>query len=184
MNRSLAANVLLMSLLAAAPLAQASDATRATFGSMPDGQKVEVVTLDDGHGFTARVISLGASLQSLMLPDRHGKLADVVLAYPNLQDYLAKPQYFGSTVGRYANRIGHGRFALDGKSYQLTLNDGPNALHGGVKGFDKVVWSVVKVVKGPEPSVTLQYVSPDGDQGFPGTLTATAIKLPPRPPTR
>ncbi|MBA2079938.1 aldose epimerase family protein [Rhodanobacter sp. PCA2] len=174
MNRSLAANVLLMSLLAAAPLAQASDATRATFGSMPDGQKVEVVTLDDGHGFTARVISLGASLQSLMLPDRHGKLADVVLAYPNLQDYLAKPQYFGSTVGRYANRIGHGRFALDGKSYQLTLNDGPNALHGGVKGFDKVVWSVVKVVKGPEPSVTLQYVSPDGDQGFPGTLTATA----------
>lgn len=174
MNRSLAANVLLLSLLAAAPLAQASDATRATFGTTPDGQKVEVVTLDDGHGFTARVISLGASLQSLMLPDRHGKLADVVLAYPNLQDYLAKPQYFGATVGRYANRIGHGRFTLDGKSYQLTLNDGPNALHGGVKGFDKVVWSVVKVVKGPEPSVTLQYVSPDGDQGFPGKLTATA----------
>jgi aldose 1-epimerase len=152
----------------------ATDARQATFGTMPDGQKVEVVTLDDGHGFTARVISLGAALQSLMLPDRHGKSADVVLAYPDLHDYLADPQYFGASVGRFANRIGKGRFTLDGKTYQLTLNDGPNSLHGGTKGFDKVVWQVVKVVKSPEPSVTLRYVSPDGDQGYPGTLTATA----------
>jgi len=161
-------------LLAAPWLCAAADASRAAFGTMPDGRKVEVVTLDDGHGFTARVISLGASLQSLMLPDRHGKLADVVLAYPNLQDYVAKPQYFGATVGRFANRIAKGRFTLDGKAYRLTLNDGPNSLHGGTKGFDKVAWQVVKVVKSPEPSVTLRYVSPDGDQGYPGTLTATA----------
>lgn len=174
MNRRFAANALLMSLLVVAPLAQATDATQTPFGTMPDGRKVDVVTLDDGHGFTARIISLGASLQSLMLPDRHGKLADVVLAYPDLKDYLAKPQYFGASVGRYANRIAKGRFTLDGKTYQLTINDGPNTLHGGVKGFDKVVWKIVKVVKGPDPSVTLQYVSPDGDQGFPGTLTATA----------
>jgi aldose 1-epimerase len=174
MNRHLVACAFSLPLLAAPWLCAATDASRATFGTMPDGRKVEAITLDDGHGFTARVISLGASLQSLTLPDRHGKLADVVLAYPNLQDYLAKPQYFGATVGRYANRIAKGRFTLDGKAYQLTVNDGPNTLHGGVEGFDKVVWKIVKVVKGPDPGVTLQYVSPDGDQGFPGTLTTTA----------
>ena len=174
MNKHLIACAISLPLLAAPWLCAAADASRAVFGTMPDGRKVEVVTLDDGHGFTARVISLGASLQSLMLPDRDGKLADVVLAYPNLQDYVAKPQYFGATVGRFANRIAGGRFTLDGKSYQLTLNDGPNSLHGGAKGFDKVVWQVMKVVKSPEPSVTLRYVSPDGDQGYPGTLTATA----------
>ncbi|TAL74200.1 MAG: galactose mutarotase [Rhodanobacter sp.] len=174
MNKHLVVCGIAFPLLIASWLCAAADASRATFGTLPNGNKVEVVTLDDGHGFTARVISLGASLQSLMLPDRHGKLADVVLAYPNLNDYLAKPQYFGATVGRFANRIAKGRFTLDGKSYQLTLNDGPNSLHGGTKGFDKVVWQVVKVVKAPEPSVTLRYVSPDGDQGYPGTLTATA----------
>ncbi|MFK2878365.1 aldose epimerase family protein [Rhodanobacter hydrolyticus] len=174
MNRHLAVCAFFLSGLAAPCLCTAADVSRATFGTLPDGRKVEVLTLDDGHGFTARVISLGASLQSLMLPDRHGKLADVVLAYPDLHDYLAKPQYFGATVGRFANRIAKGRFTLDGKSYQLTINDGPNSLHGGTKGFDKVVWQVVKVVKSPEPSVTLQYVSPDGDQGYPGRLTATA----------
>lgn len=174
MNKHLVVCGIAFPLLIASWLCAAADASRATFGTLPNGNKVEVVTLDDGHGFTARVISLGASLQSLMLPDRHGKLADVVLAYPNLNDYLVKPQYFGATVGRFANRIAKGRFTLDGKSYQLTLNDGPNSLHGGTKGFDKVVWQVVKVVKAPEPSVTLRYISPDGDQGYPGTLTATA----------
>lgn len=168
------AGALVLWLLATCAVDAATNATTADFGTMPDGRKVEVVTLNDGHGFTARVISLGASLQSLVLPDRHGKLADVVLAYPDLHDYLAKPQYFGATVGRFANRIAKGRFTLDGKSYQLTLNDGPNSLHGGTKGFDKVLWQVVKVVQSPEPSVTLRYVSPDGDQGYPGTLTATA----------
>ncbi|BFI97308.1 MAG: galactose mutarotase [Rhodanobacter sp.] len=174
MNKRLIAGACLVPLLAVAAPVAASDASRATFGTMPDGHKVEAVTLDDGHGFTARVIALGASLQSLAVPGRNGKPVDVVLAYPDLHDYLAKPQYFGATVGRFANRIAKGRFVLDGKTYQLTLNDGPNSLHGGTKGFDKVLWQVVKVVKSPEPSVTLQYVSPDGDQGYPGTLTATA----------
>ena len=173
MNKRIAGSVFLVSLFAIASPGMAADASRADFGSLPDGAKVERVTLDDGHGFVAHVITLGASLQSLTLPDRDGKLADVVLAYPALGDYLAKPQYFGATVGRFANRIGKGRFTLDGKTYQLTLNDGPNTLHGGTKGFDKVVWTITKVTRGPDPSVTMQYVSPDGE-GFPGKVTATA----------
>lgn len=165
---------LLTVLLAAPSLAGATDATRAPFGTLADGQKIEVVTLTGDHGVSARVISYGAALQSLNLPDRHGKLADVVLAYPDLKDYVENPQYFGATVGRFANRIAKGKFTLDGKPYQLTINNGPNSLHGGTKGFDKVAWTVTKVTKSPEPSVTLQYVSPDGDQGYPGRLTTTA----------
>ena len=174
MKRRLLATLFGIAVLATSTLVSATEASRSAFGTMPDGQRVEAVTLDDDNGFTARIITLGASVQSLMLPDRTGKYADVVLAYPTLKDYLAKPQYFGSTVGRFANRIGKGRFTLDGKTYQLSINDGPNTLHGGAKGFDKVVWKITRVVSSPDPSVTMQYVSPDGDQGFPGTLTATA----------
>lgn len=174
MIRSLVGNALCAALLAAPALARTADASRAPFGVLPDGSRIEAVTLSNAHGVTARVISLGASLQSLVLPDRQGKLADVVLAYPDVADYVSKPQYFGATVGRFANRIAKGRFTLDGKSYQLPINDGPNSLHGGTKGFDKVAWTITKVVRSPEPSVTMQYVSPDGDQGYPGRLTVTA----------
>ena len=152
----------------------ASTATRGSFGTLPDGEVVEMVTLTNERGVTARIISLGASLQSLLIPDRRGVPGDIVLAYANLEDYLAKPQYFGATVGRFANRIAHGQFILDGKTYQVPLNDGPHALHGGIKGFDKVNWHVIEITSGAEPSVTLQYVSPDGDMGFPGTLTVNA----------
>lgn len=174
MSSHLAEFSLLLSLLASAPLAFAANASRAVFGTMPDGQKVYAVTLDDGHGFTARVITLGAALQSLTLPDRDGKFADVALAYSDLHDYLTNPQYFGASVGRYANRIDQGRFTLDGKSYQLSINDNGDTLHGGKVGFNMVNWKVLKVVKSPDPSVTMQYVSPNDDQGFPGKLTATA----------
>jgi len=167
-------NTICALLLALPALAFASDISRSTFGALPDGSKVEAVTLSNDHGVTARVITLGASLQSLMLPDRAGKSADVVLAYPDVKDYLDKPQYFGATVGRFANRIARGKFTLDGKQYQLPINDGPNSLHGGSKGFDKVNWAVTKVAKSPQPSVTMQYISPDGDQGYPGKLTVTA----------
>ncbi|TAN03412.1 MAG: galactose mutarotase [Rhodanobacteraceae bacterium] len=165
---------LAMSLLIATPMASAATASRAVFGTMPDGRKVYVVTLDDGHGFTARVISLGAALQWLTLPDRNGKFTDVVLAYNNLHDYLTDPQYFGASVGRYANRIAKGRFTLDGKQYQLPINNNGNTLHGGKRGFNMVDWKILKIVKSPDPSVTMQYISPSGDQGFPGKLTATA----------
>lgn len=174
MTRQLRGKALWLALLAVPAIANATDASRSTFGTLPDGGKVESVTLSNDHGVTARVITLGASLQSLMLPDRNGTMADVVLAYPDVADYVSKPQYFGATVGRFANRIAKGQFTLDGKHYQLPINDGPNSLHGGTKGFDKVLWTITKVSQGPEPSVTLRYVSPDGDQGYPGKLTVDA----------
>lgn len=174
-NRPRVPGLLLLAVLLLSPaLAGATEATRAPFGALLDGQKIEVVTLSSDHGVSARVISYGAALQSLNLPDRNGKIADVVLAYPDLKDYVENPQYFGATVGRFANRIAKGRFTLDGKPYQLTVNNGVNSLHGGTKGFDKVAWSVTGVTASPEPSVTMQYVSPDGDQSYPGKLTVTA----------
>ena len=109
------------------------------------------------------------------MPDRDGKKADVALVYDNLSDYIDTPQYFGSTVGRFANRLAGGRFKLDGKTWQTPINNGANALHGGTLGFDKVLWEVTSVKSGPTASVTLRYVSPDGDQGYPGTMTVDAI---------
>ena len=147
---------------------------RKPFGHMPDGTVGEAITLSTARGMTATILTLGASVQSVVVPDRAGKPADVVLGYDDLAGYIAKPNYFGATVGRVANRIAKGRFTIDGKSYQTPVNDGPNALHGGTKGFDKVVWSIVSTKGGAKPRVTLRYVSPDGDQGYPGTLTATA----------
>ncbi|GFZ89870.1 aldose epimerase family protein [Dyella caseinilytica] len=164
---------MVMTVLPAASV-QAAQATRASFGHTADGQDVEIVTLTNDRGLQARVMSYGASLQSLLVPDRNGKLADIVLGYDALQGYLDHRQYFGATVGRYANRIAHGKFTLDGKNYSLTLNDGPNSLHGGAKGLDMQVWKVTDVKQGPNASVTLEYVSPDGDQGYPGTLTVKA----------
>lgn len=152
-----------------------TDAQRETFGAMPDGKRVDAVVLSNSHGMKARVIALGASLQSLDVPDRDGKSADIVLGYASLEGYLAKPQYFGATVGRYANRIAKGRFVLDGHAYSVPLNDGANSLHGGTRGFDKVLWSVGAVTHDAgKASVTLRYVSPDGDMGYPGTLMVSA----------
>lgn len=165
----------IFTMTAALPFAaMAGQATRSSFGHTADGRNVDIVTLTNSHGMRARVMSYGASLQSLWVPDRNGKLADVVLGYDTLQGYLGRRQYFGATVGRYANRIAHGTFTLDGKTYHLTLNDGANSLHGGTKGFDMQVWKVLDVKSGSTPSVTMEYVSPDGDQGYPGTLTVKA----------
>ena len=160
--------------VAAAAPASAADYARRPFGTMPDGTSVEAITLSTPKGDSVTIITLGASVQALMLKGRDGRLADVALGYPDLQGYIAKPNYFGATVGRVANRIARGRFSLDGRVYQTPVNDGPNALHGGTRGFDKVVWHVISVERGPTARVVLRYVSPDGDQGYPGTLTATA----------
>jgi len=154
--------------------AHAADAKRETFGSMPDGRKVDAVVLSNAHGMTARIIALGASIQSLATPDRNGKSANIALGYATLADYLGNPQYFGATVGRYANRIAKGKFTLDGHAYSVPVNNGVNSLHGGSKGFDKVLWTVGEVKHDADKaSVTLSYVSPDGDMGYPGKLTAT-----------
>ncbi|RJF91510.1 aldose epimerase family protein [Sphingomonas cavernae] len=162
-----------MALATGAP-AIAADYQRASFGTLPDGRAVEAVTLTNGNGVSARVIAYGATLQALEMPDREGRKADVLLGYPTLDGYVEKRDYFGSTVGRFANRIAGGKFSLDGKQYQTTLNEGANALHGGIAGFDKVLWDVVRVTRGKAASVTLRYVSPDGDQGYPGKLTVLA----------
>ncbi|MDR6643036.1 aldose 1-epimerase [Luteibacter sp. 1214] len=161
-------------LLATSAAATAGEASRASFGTTPDGKDVTVVTLTNGKGMTAKVLSLGAALYALDVPDRNGKPGDIVLGYPDLKGTFDNPQYFGNTVGRYANRIAKGKFTLDGKQYSVPVNNGPNSLHGGKVGFDKVIWTVDKVESGATPSVTLTYVSPDGDQGYPGKLTATA----------
>ncbi|GAB3055749.1 aldose epimerase family protein [Stenotrophomonas tumulicola] len=144
---------------------------REVVGALADGTQVESILLRDSNGMQARVLTLGAALHSLDVPDRDGKLADVVLGDATLQATLANPQYFGTVVGRFANRIARGRFTLDGRDYSVPTNDGPNSLHGGSRGFDKVVWEVVEAT--PDRT-TLRHVSPDGDQGFPGTLTVTA----------
>ncbi len=164
-------------LLAAAmvPLsAHAGEATRAAFGTTADGKKVEAITLTNGHGMRATILSYGAILQSLAVPDRTGKSEDVTLGYNDMQGYLVAPNYFGASVGRYANRIKNGTFAIDGKTYTLAKNNGPNALHGGLKGFDKRLWTVEKVTSGDTASVTLRYIAADGEEGYPGQLTVTA----------
>lgn len=144
---------------------------RRPFGTLPDGGLVEAITLRNGNGVAATILTYGATLQALLVPDAAGNLADVVLGHAELAPYLAQPQYFGTTVGRYANRIAGGRFILDGVGYQIPPNDGPNALHGGPRGFDKANWMVSAV---DAAAVCLTHISPDGDQGFPGTLTTTA----------
>lgn len=155
--------------------ALAADYARASFGKTPDGVEVEAITLTNGHGVSATVITYGATLQSLVAPGRDGTKADIALGFADAGAYVKNASYFGASVGRFANRIGKGRFALDGKTYQLTLNDhGLAALHGGAKGFDKQVWKVSDIKRGPVASVTFTHVSPDGEEGYPGTLTATA----------
>lgn len=165
---------LLVAALAMPSAVQAATARRGSFGRLPDGRAVASVTLRNARGVSATVIAYGATLQSLVMPDRAGRKADVLLGYGSIEQYLAKPQYFGATVGRFANRLAGGRFQLDGQRYQTPVNDGKNALHGGTTGFDKVLWEVVSVREGPTASVTLRYVSPDGDQGYPGTMTVDA----------
>jgi aldose 1-epimerase len=164
----------LVAMMVGATAGHAATVSRHDFGTMPDGTKVEAFTLANDRGMAVTVITLGASVQSVIVPDRDGHRDDVALGYDHLQGYLTTPNFFGATVGRVANRIAAGRFTLRGKTYQLPINDGPNSLHGGTKGFDKVVWQVVSTTDGPAAKVVLRYVSPDGDQGYPGTLTATA----------
>jgi aldose 1-epimerase len=154
--------------------ANAATARRETFGTLPDGTPVEAVTLTGANGVSARIITLGATLQALNAPDRTGHIADVTLGYDDARSYFEHPNYWGQTIGRFANRIAAGRFTLDGKTYQLPLNDKTNSLHGGTVGFDKHVWQIVDVSdKGGPAKVALRMVSPAGDQGYPGNLTVT-----------
>ena len=153
--------------------AVAATVSRTRAGTLADGTAIEAITLTNARGVSARILTYGATLQSLIAPDRAGRRADVLLGYDDLASYVARPNYFGVTVGRYANRIGGGSFVLDGRRFQLPLNDKTNSLHGGTTGFDKVAWRVVSVRNGPVARVVLAHRSPDGDAGYPGTLDVT-----------
>nr|WP_260599907.1 aldose epimerase family protein [Sphingomonas sp. ZFBP2030] len=173
-GKTITAALTAAALSAIATPAVAAEAKRGSFGKLADGRTVPAVTLTNTHGVSATLIGYGASLQALVMPDRNGHKADIALGYDTIGDYVAKPQFFGATVGRFANRIARGRFTLDGKTYQTPINNGVNSLHGGTMGFDKVLWDVMSVTSGPSASVTFRYVSPDGDQGYPGTVTVDA----------
>lgn len=169
--------VLMVGLVAAGTIAgsaNAATARREPFGTLPDGTPIESVLLTGANGISARIMTLGATLQSLSGPDRSGRVADVTLGYDDARSYVEHPNFWGQTIGRYANRIAGGRFTLDGKTYQLTQNDKANSLHGGTVGFDKHVWKIVDVSNANGlAKVALRLVSPAGDQGYPGTLTVT-----------
>lgn len=156
---------------AAAPAA-AARASRAPFGTLPDGTKVELFTLTNAAGLEVRAMTYGGIIVSLRVPDRRGQLDDIVLGYDTAAAYAAPHPYFGAIVGRYANRIANARFTLDGKTYQLKANNGPNHLHGGVTGFDKVTWSGEPFQDERGAGVVLTYTSRDGEEGYPGTLAA------------
>jgi aldose 1-epimerase len=141
------------------------------FGKTPDGKQVDLYTLTNAHGMKAKIITYGGILTELDAPDRDGKMGDVVLGFDNLQSYLAGSPYFGALIGRVANRVAKGRFTLDGKEYKLFVNNGPNALHGGEKGFDKVVWRAKPENTKEGPTLELTYLSPSGEEGYPGNLT-------------
>jgi len=144
--------------------------TRAEYGRLPDGVQVDGYTLTNKQGVTLQVITYGAIITSLRTADARGNFADIVLGFDSLDDYLHDPPYFGAVVGRYANRIARGRFTLDGSAYQLPVNNGPNSLHGGTRGFDKVVWRAESFESDSSSGVVLSYTSADGEMGYPGRL--------------
>jgi aldose 1-epimerase len=146
---------------------------KTAIGKVPDGTEVDQYTLTNANGLRVKIITYGATLTTVEVPDRHGKSDVVTLYLDSLDDYLAGHPYFGSTVGRYANRIAKGRFTLDGAEYTLATNNGPNHLHGGIQGFDKAVWKAESAQGEDCVGVKVTHVSPDGDEGYPGTLTAS-----------
>lgn len=149
-----------------------SHVTRQRFGATPSGEAVELFTLTNAHGMKIGVMTYGGIIVSLEVPDRHGAAGDVVLGYDSLAGYLRDSPYFGAIVGRYGNRIAKGRFTLDGREYRLATNNGPNHLHGGVRGFDKAVWQAEPFEDARGAGVVLRHTSPDGEEGYPGTLNA------------
>jgi aldose 1-epimerase len=145
------------------------------FGRSPDGTSVDLYTLRNANGAEVRITNYGGIVTHLFMPDRDGKLGDVVLGYDSLEGYLRSSPYFGCLVGRYGNRIAGARFSLEGRAYSLAKNNGPNSLHGGLQGFDKVVWQVGRIASKFGVALEFRYVSPDGEEGYPGNLSVTAV---------
>jgi aldose 1-epimerase len=154
---------------------QSGSTTKKSFGKTPDGQPVDLYVLTAKGGAEASITNYGGAVVSLKAPDRNGKLADVVLGYDNAEGYVNDKSFFGALVGRYGNRIGHAQFALDGKTYTLAKNNGENSLHGGIKGFNKAVWTAKIIPAKDGQSLELSYLSKDGEEGFPGNLKVSVI---------
>ena len=146
--------------------------TKTLYGKLPDGTEIDLYTLTNTHGMKVKMITYGATITDVEVPDRHGKIDNVTLCHDSLAGYLQEPSpFFGATVGRYANRIAKGKFTLDGKEYTLAVNNGKNHLHGGLKGFDKVVWQAEPMQSKDAVGVVFRYDSPDGEEGYPGKLS-------------
>lgn len=146
-----------------------------TFGKMADETPVDLYTLTNANGVEARIMTYGAIVVSLKVPDRNGRFEDVALGYDSLQDYVSNNPYFGAIIGRYCNRIAEGRFALNGVEYDIARNNGENHLHGGLKGFDKVLWKAREVIAIGGPALELTYLSEDGEEGYPGNLSVRVL---------
>ena len=144
---------------------------KATFGTTPNGEAVDIYTLTNPQGMEVRAITLGGIITSIRVPDKNGKFDDVALGFDSLDGYIKNPPFLGAIIGRYGNRIGKGRFTLDGKTYTLAINNKPNHLHGGIKGFDKAVWKAESFKKDDAVGVAFTHTSPDGDEGYPGALS-------------
>lgn len=148
---------------------------REPFGSTPDGVAIDRYRLRNAQGIEADIITYGGIVSGLRVPDRHGNLGNIVLGFDNLEQYLGPHPFFGALIGRYGNRIAKGRFTLDGTTYQLACNDGPNHLHGGPLGFDRRVWDGSASESSDGPTLTLRYRSADGEEGYPGNLDITVV---------
>jgi aldose 1-epimerase len=174
LTRTLAAALIAITLGGCNAMQKGSIDVKSDWGTAHE-QSVGLYTLTNAHSVTAKITNYGAIITELHLPDRHGKMADCVLGFDTLEGYLAGHPYFGAIAGRYANRIAKGKFSLEGKDHQLAINNGPNALHGGLEGFDKKVWNATPVMTDQGPALELTMISPDGDQGYPGTLTVKVV---------
>lgn len=149
--------------------------TEAPFGKLPSGEQTTLYTLTNANGVVVKLSNFGGTITSINIPDRAGKMGDIILGFNDVDGYLKNKSFFGSVIGRFGNRIGKGQFTLEGKKYQLTLNDGPNHLHGGTVGFDKTLWEAKPFKTEKSVGVTLTHFSPDGDQGYPGNLKTTVV---------
>lgn len=148
--------------------------TKSDFGALEDGTEIEKYTLKNTEGMEVSIITYGGRITNLKAPDKNGNFEDVVIGFDSIAQYTANNPYFGALIGRYGNRIANGKFTLDGTDYQLPVNDGPNSLHGGTKGFDKVVWTAEEMpAKDNSASLKLTYTSKDMEQGYPGNLETT-----------
>lgn len=157
--------------------AKAQNIARAEFGKLPDGRLVDLYTLTNKNGLIIKVTNYGGTVTALSVPDKNGTLTDIVLGFDDLNEYLKATAYFGAIVGRYGNRIAKGKFTIDGITYPLAKNNGPNTLHGGIIGFDKVIWEATEINDRTGVGLKLHYLSKDGEEGFPGNLDITVTYM-------